>query len=409
MFIVYVATIVLTATAAVLTTLQTLLTVLFRRRVRFFEARPQPRAATHPSFPRAASSPRARSISILKPVCGLDDDLENNVESFARLRGIDYEIVLSVADPDDPALPILRRVIGRNPQVAWKLVVGGNPALEAGNRKVARLIAAASHASGGILMISDSNVRVLPDDVSETLQSLADPGVGCVSNLFTGADAASFGASIESLHLLGFVVSGTVLAAAAGVPCVVGKSMAITREALAAIGGFEAFSRVLAEDQAIGLAVQRAGYRVVLSPVVVRNVVVRRTLRRALDRQVRWNKIRYAFSRATYTTEFLLNPLAFAILAVPAAAAAGIDPLRVVPVAAGAAVLRILQMSLLARATDAPLRFRELLLTPVLDILMFAAQFVPYVDDRVTWRGYSARIGAQTVLVDVVTEEPAVA
>ena len=57
------------------------------------------------------------------------------------------------------------------------------------------------------------------------------------------------------------------------VPCVVGKSMAITRAALRAIGGFAAFANVLAEDQAIGLAVRDAGYRVALSPVVVRNVL----------------------------------------------------------------------------------------------------------------------------------------
>lgn len=91
--------------------------------------------------------------------------------------------------------------------------------------------------------------------------------------------------------------------AAIGVPCVVGTSMALTRHALDAIGGFERFRRVLAEDQAIALAVKAAGYEVVLSPVVVRNVVVHRSLRRAVDRQIRWNKIRYSFSHRLYACE----------------------------------------------------------------------------------------------------------
>ncbi len=108
-------------------------------------------------------------------------------------------------------------------------------------------------------MISDSNVRVVPDDVADTIAAFADPSVGCVSNVFTGAGASSFGASIESLHLLGFVVPGAVLAASAGVPCVVGKSMAITRHALAAIGGFESCLRVQAEDKANGMGGRRAG------------------------------------------------------------------------------------------------------------------------------------------------------
>src|SRR6185436_16501544 len=99
-------------------------------------------------------------------------------------------------------------------------------------------------ARGEVLFISDSNVRVERDAFARTLAAFADPRVGCVSNLFTGSGARTFGATIESLHLLGFVVPGAVLASAAHVPCVVGKSMAIRRGALEAVGGFERFRRV---------------------------------------------------------------------------------------------------------------------------------------------------------------------
>jgi len=380
MILIYAFAAVLTAAAAVMTTIQTALTLLFRRRGRFFGRGPRV------SFPRAGFS-RRRRVSILKPVCGIDDDLEANLESFAMLRGVDCEVIVSIADFSDAARPIAERVARRH---GWKVVIGGDPAREHGNRKVARLIAAMPHARGDILFISDSNVRVEPDDVARTVAAFDDPRTGCVSNLFTGAGAESFGASIESLHLLSFVAPGAVIAAAAGVPCVVGKSMAIRRDVLTAIGGFEAFANVLAEDQAIGLAVRDAGCDVVLSPVVVRNVTMRRTLRRALDRQVRWNKIRYAFSKATYGAELLLFPLPYALvfaLAMPA-----------LPVAIVA--LRLLQVALLARATAAPLRPRELALVPLFDLLHFGAQFAPYLDDRVTWRGYPMRLGPNTVLLD---------
>ncbi|MCU1244476.1 MAG: family glycosyltransferase, partial [Acidobacteria bacterium] len=99
-----------------------------------------------------------------------------------------------------------------------------------------------------------------------------------------------------------------VLAAAAGVPCVVGKSMALTRRAHDAIGGFARFRHILAEDQVTGLAVREAGFEVALSPIVVHNVVIHRTLRRAVDLQVRWTEIRFAFSRPLYAAELLLNP-----------------------------------------------------------------------------------------------------
>jgi ceramide glucosyltransferase len=349
------------------------------------------------SSPPEGSAGRAPFVSILKPLCGLDDDLERNLESFTALRGIEYEVICSVADRNDPALAVLERVRLAYPRAPFRVVVGGDPRLERTNRKVARLVAAGREAQGDIIVVSDSNVRVEPDDIASTLEVFRDPAIGCVSNLFTGQEARSLGAKIESLHLLSFVVPGNVIAAFGDVPCVVGKSMAITREALRAIGGFEAFTSVLAEDQAIGLAVREAGYRVTLSPVVVRNVVVRRTLRRALDRQVRWNKIRYAMSKGCYAAELLLFPLPLAILAALAGGLAGVAAAPLLPVAALA--LRVAQVAVLARATGAR---ASLMLVPLLDVLQFGGQFVPYFDDTVTWRGYTARIGPKTVLLDIL-------
>jgi len=332
---------------------------------------------------------RPRFVSILKPVCGLDDQFEENLQSFAFLRGVRHEVIFSVASEFDPAVAVIERVRARHPGAPFRLVTGGDPRLEKGNRKVARLIAAAAHASGDILFISDSNVRTEQGAIAETIAAFDDARVGCTSNLFTGAAAEDFGAWIEALHLLSFVVPGNVLAAVAGVPCAVGKSMAISRAALDAAGGFEAFSNVLAEDQAIAVAVRKAGFIVALSTVVVRNVIVRRTLKRAMQRQVRWNKIRYAFSRRLYTAEMLLNPLPFAL------AAAIVGPFAILPLTI---ILRMAQVAILAASTGAQLTARSLLLVPILDLLMFGAQWIPYVDDTVEWRGHPMRVGPNTVL-----------
>lgn len=325
-------------------------------------------------------------VSILKPVCGLDDELEENLLSFVQLAGIRYEVIVSAEEWDDPALETVRRVVRRHPAAPFRIIVDGGSRNGVVNRKVERLIAAARAARGDIFFISDSNVRVEPQDVARTVAVFADPRVGCVSNLFTGAGADTVGAAIESLHLLGFVVPGAVLAAACGVPCVVGKSMAISRRAHDAVGGFSRFVRVLAEDQAIGLAVKKAGFEVVLSPVVVRNVVVDRTIRRALDRQVRWNKIRYSFSHPLYVSELLTNPLPLTIVAAPA----------LVPLVIAA---RYAQMAILNHAARAGLTWRQIALTPLLDLLMLYAWFVPFFSNEVSWRGYRARIGRNTEMV----------
>ncbi|HYR27418.1 MAG TPA: glycosyltransferase, partial [Thermoanaerobaculia bacterium] len=221
---------------------------------------------------RAADGTSSAFVSILKPVCGLDDELEENLLSFVALDGIRYEVIVSAEDRDDPALEVVQRVMCAHPEAPFRVVVDGGSRRGVVNRKVERLIAAARVATGDILLVSDSNVRVDRDAIAKTVALFDDPRVGCVSNLFTGAGAKTLGATIESLHLLGFVAPGAVLAATAGIPCVVGKSMALSRRAYEAIGGFASFVRVLAEDQAVGLAVKRAGFEVRLSPVVVRNV-----------------------------------------------------------------------------------------------------------------------------------------
>ncbi len=389
------------AIGAVLTTVQTGLVV---RLLRKGKATPRPfaRGRREPAanaFRPAASTTTPR-VSILKPLSGLDDGLEENLASFARVSGVTHEVVLSAEREDDPAVAAARRAMARFPEGPFRLVVGGGTGVALKNPKVERLVAAARVARGDIFFVSDSNVRVEPGDVAATVAAFDDPSVGCVSNVFTGSGARSFGAVIESLHLLTFVLPGTVLAAAGGVACVVGKSMALTRAAHDAIGGFAAFTDVLAEDQAIGCAVKAAGFRIALSTVVVRNVTVTRALGRALDRQVRWGKIRYSFSKLTYTGELLLNPLPFSLLACGGTALgpSGLPPLPFV--AAGAILfLRLAQGFVLARTARADLTAAQLLLLPAKDLLQLATQVVPYVSREVDWQGHRARLGPLTHLM----------
>jgi ceramide glucosyltransferase len=391
------ALLLLAAAGGLMTTFQTGLVLRFLGRRRPFAPGPRGRAE---SASRPAGSTETPRVSVLKPLCGLDDGLEENLASFARLEEITYEVILSVADARDPALTVAKRVLRRFPASPFRIVVGGGTGIPLANPKVERLVAASREARGAILYVSDSNVRVGTRDVARIVGAFDDPEVGCVSSLFTGAASRSFGAAVESLHLLTFVLPGAVLAGFGGVPCVVGKSMALSRKALDAIGGFHAFVDVLAEDQAIGCAVRDAGLKIVLSPVVVRNVTTNRPLGRALDRQVRWGKIRFAFSKLTYTGELLLNPFPIALLA--CAAAALLAPRALPPAAllAGSLLLlRFAQAIALARAARADLPARQLLLLPAKDLLQLATQAVPYLSKEVDWQGHRARLGPGTLLL----------
>jgi hypothetical protein len=117
---------------------------------------------------------------------------------------------------------------------------------------------------------------------------------------------------------------------------------------------------------------------------------------------VRWGKIRYAFSKALFAGEVLLNPFPVALLAallcVPGGSpcAGPLTSLAVVSL-----LLRLLQASLLGRLCGAPLRPVDLLAMPLKDLLQVGTQLVPLVSKEVVWHGHRARIGKGTVLVAV--------
>jgi ceramide glucosyltransferase len=332
-------------------------------------------------------------LSIVKPLDGMDDGLEENLESFARLALPSFELILTCEDEGDGACGVASRFAARHPELPVRLVTGhlGRPGVR--NPKVDRLIAAAPFLRGKHVLISDSNVRVSPHDFDPTLRLLEDPGVGLVSNLFVNEGARTLGAVYESLMLLTFVVPGTVLAAVTEYPCVIGKSMAFPRRVLDEIGGFEAFSGVLAEDQAIAMAIHGRGYRVLLSPAVVRNPAETPTLRAAVARQVRWNRIRFALAPGWYVAEVLMNPFPIALLA--AGLAALLAPIAAAPLlafAAFVALLRIGQTMVLDGATGDYLRRGAALLMPLKDLVQLALHPTGFASG-VVWHGHRVRLG----------------
>ncbi|MEI7894830.1 MAG: glycosyltransferase, partial [Myxococcales bacterium] len=146
--------------------------------------------------PGARASPLPR-VTILKPLAGNDDGLEDNLESFAQLDYPSFELLLGVAHDSDPALPIAQAFVRRHPEMEAR-VVRTNPAA-ASNPKVAQLLGMTG--TGEVLLISDSNVRVAPDYLRVVAQGLSAPGVGLVTTLFAGTGEETMGAALENLQL----------------------------------------------------------------------------------------------------------------------------------------------------------------------------------------------------------------
>jgi ceramide glucosyltransferase len=347
---------------------------------------------------RGELAPRSTPpVSILKPLCGLDEGLESNIESFFRLEYPEYELIFSFVSDEDEAYPMARRVADRHPHVSSTFVFDARDG--GGNAKIDRLAAGLSRARHRMILTSDGNVRVRPDFLLRAISQFDQPDVGLVSHLFVATGAVSVASRIETLYLNGCLQPGTaLLAGLLRKPCVVGKSILVSRAALDGIGGFPSLEAFLAEDYLIGRKILGAGYRVVLSADVLETTEVRKTAQAAFARHRRWAMMRRRLGGALYLCEVFSGPLPWAL----AAAVAG------APVPAG--VLLAVRYGLeaaMAASQGRPLSALDGLLLPVRDLAAAATFLAGLVGNSVSWRGRRLRIGKDTrILAGAAGQEP---
>lgn len=336
-------------------------------------------------------------VSILKPLCGVDDQLEENLAAFASLDYREYEVLLGVRSTSDPAWEPALRTVRRWPSRFRVVVQRGEPGH---NPKVNQLIGLARAARYDLLVISDSNVRVEPGYLDEIAEAFRDPEVGLVTHPVAGAGEQRLGSLFDNLHLAGSVAPGMVAAKRlAGQDVVVGKSMALRRADVEALGGFEAVKDVLAEDFVIGRwMTTRLGKRVVLARTPVVNVNERRGLADFYGRYARWSVMqRKAVGMPLYLAQGLLNPVLLATAGLVISPSA-----RSLAVAAGIVTAKALVDGANGRVLRAGgFGLAELALVPAKDLLFAAAWLRGLVRDEVVWRGTRLRVLPGTHLVPV--------
>ncbi len=226
-------------------------------------------------------------VSILKPIRGADAGFYKAIESHARQRYPEFEILFGVRDPDDGALPDIRRLIVEFPHVPMRIVTAIEPAP---NEKTGALAALAGAARHSVLLVNDSDITVEPGYLNNVVAPLHEPSTGLVTCLYR-ASAASFPARCEALGIATDFAPSVLVARLLGIAeFALGSTMVFRAADLRRIGGFEAFAEYLADDYQLGMRIARLGLRVALADAVVETHLGAGTWRDVWKHQVRWSR-----------------------------------------------------------------------------------------------------------------------
>jgi ceramide glucosyltransferase len=327
-------------------------------------------------------------VTILKPVKGMDAASFENFASFCRQDYPLFQIVFAAASAEDPAIPVIRQLIAAFPSVDIDLVVDGR--IHGPNYKVCNLINAWSMAKHDIIIVCDSDIRVGPRYLREVAGLFRDSSVGLVTSLYRSSRVMNLPTALEALGFTSEMVPNVMVAVCLeGLTFALGASMAVRREALARIGGFEALADYLADDYQLGNMVHRAGYRLELSGYFVESVMKRERLSGILSRQLRWARTMRASRPLGYFASGITQPVPAAVLAL---LASGFSP-------AGWSAVALLGLSRLCCGTIFSRVFihdgllpRYLWLLPLRDLLSFATWALSFLGNRVVWRSHVFRV-----------------
>jgi ceramide glucosyltransferase len=323
-------------------------------------------------------------VSVLKPVHGLEAQLQKNIESFFQQDYPSFEIIFAADDADDAALDVVREVCARYPHIPSRVLVTGT---KWPNPVVYSFHCMAEAAAHDILVTADSDVQVGPHYLREIVPPMLDPQVGLLTCVYRGKNAAGFFSGLTAIGMSVEMTAGVLVAnMLEGMKFGLGPTTVVRKDSLAAIGGYAALQDYIAYDFAIGDLIAKAGYRVVLSRNVIDHVVNQKSFRRMWQNQLRWAQTtRYSRPKGHFGSG-LIFAVPYGLLGFIAAAGLGHWIFGAL-LLAWSIVNRLLEAWLVGWTVvrDPEIR-RAPWLYPLRDLLGFAVWFASYLNLRYVWR-----------------------
>ncbi len=341
------------------------------------------------AFARREPEPAGWSppVTVLKPLCGLEPLLEENLRSFCTQEYPEYEIAFGVQAADDPALGIVDRLAGEGHRCRIEQVVDGR--LAGPNAKVSNLTNMHEHAKYDVVVVADSDMRVDSRWLSRVVAPLADPSTGLVTCLYRGHALGGLPSALGAMYVNEWFVPAVLVAARFGAgPFGFGSTLALRQETLEAIGGFRSLAAYLADDYLLGARVAARGQRIVLSGTVVEMVVSEPSFAALFAHELRWARAVRSARPVGWALSILTQALPFAGAYW---VASGFSPAAAVLLCV-AVGLRMTIHELAPGYLGLP-RQRAPWLVPVRDAASVVVWAVSFLGSTVHWRGQRLSVG----------------
>jgi cellulose synthase/poly-beta-1,6-N-acetylglucosamine synthase-like glycosyltransferase len=349
------------------------------------------------------------SVALLVPCCGDEEGLEENLRALVSQDYEALKVIFIVEDGSDPAVPIIKRVLGSENR-SGELVVAG-PAERRG-QKIHNLIAGLGRAGDAeVFAFADSDGRPDGGWLAHLVSPLRESKVGVASSYrFYLPEPGCLASVLRSAWNAGVLT----LLGEHDRNFAWGGSMAIRRKIFEEAKVEDAWRGALSDDYALTHAVRRAGYHVKFVP---RSIVASRG-RVKIKELLRWCARQMAITRVYWPNLWRIgggSQVAFVVFLVGGSMAAASGNVGVTVLLSVVLLLSWLSGGIRARAVrfllprwSPQLRRYEwayVLLAPVASFITVYAFLRSALSRRIEWRGkvYEMLSPSDTLLLGSAT------
>lgn len=247
-----------------------------------------------------------QGVTILRPVAGLENNLERTLRSAFELDHPKIEIIFCVAAADDAVIPLIRQLRAEYRAVASLLLIGDDPV--SSNPKLNNLVKGWKAARYDWVVMADSNL-LLPKNYIARLFARWKNNTGLVTSPPVGTEPGNFAAELEAAFLNTYQARWQLVSDTIGNGFAQGKTLFWRYDVLGQAGGIKALAAEMAEDAAATKIVRRQGLKVRLTAMPFALPLGARKFGAVWSRQIRWAKLRRDSFPLFFCLEILSGPL----------------------------------------------------------------------------------------------------